>query len=57
LTEIWAPFSQFDLRILIDRMESGRFEFFQRTDDFVRVISEHEQITYLRGLRKPGAPQ
>jgi 8-oxo-dGTP diphosphatase len=48
LSDIWEPFAEFNMSILFDRMRAGRFEFYQRTDDFVRVISERETITYLR---------
>jgi ADP-ribose pyrophosphatase YjhB (NUDIX family) len=48
LSDIWEPFAEFDMSILFDRMRAGRFEFYQRTDDFVRVFSERERITYLR---------
>jgi ADP-ribose pyrophosphatase YjhB (NUDIX family) len=49
LKDIWEPFFHFDMRLLFDRARSGRFAFFQRTDDFLRVISCDEEITYLRG--------
>jgi ADP-ribose pyrophosphatase YjhB (NUDIX family) len=48
LPDIWPPLDKVDMKVHFDRLRAGRFEFYQRTDEFVRVISEGERITYLR---------
>jgi ADP-ribose pyrophosphatase YjhB (NUDIX family) len=48
MPDIWDPISHFDMTELFDRVRLGRFEYYQRTDDFHRVISEHQEIRYLR---------
>jgi ADP-ribose pyrophosphatase YjhB (NUDIX family) len=48
LRDIWEPFERFDMAALFDRVKRRRFEYYQRTDGFVRVISGAEEITYLR---------
>jgi ADP-ribose pyrophosphatase YjhB (NUDIX family) len=45
--EIWDPAANFDVARLYDRVRTGRFDFYQRTDDAFRVISDGTQITYL----------
>lgn len=47
--EIWEPISYFNMAELFERVRSGRFEYYQRTDEFHRVISERQQVRYLRG--------
>jgi 8-oxo-dGTP diphosphatase len=49
MSDIWAPSQGFDIRALFARLKSGRFEFYQRTEDYLRVIGESERITYLSG--------
>ena len=46
-SEIWDPAANFDIARLYDRARTGRFDFYQRTDDAFRVISDGTQITYL----------
>jgi ADP-ribose pyrophosphatase YjhB (NUDIX family) len=54
LRDIWPPLDKVDMSVHFDRLRAGRFEFYQRTDEFVRVISEGERITYLRrGCTEP----
>jgi 8-oxo-dGTP diphosphatase len=48
LRDIWEPFERFDMAALFDRVSRRRFEYYQRTDGFIRVISGDEEITYLR---------
>jgi ADP-ribose pyrophosphatase YjhB (NUDIX family) len=48
LPEIWEPISHFNMAELFERVRAGRFEYYQRTDDFHRVISERQQVRYLR---------
>jgi ADP-ribose pyrophosphatase YjhB (NUDIX family) len=48
LEDIWEPISHFNMAELFERVRAGRFEYYQRTDDFHRVISEHQQVRYLR---------
>jgi hypothetical protein len=49
LAEVWEPIARFEMSELFDRVRAGRFEFYQRTDEFHRVISEKQQVRYLRG--------
>ena len=46
-SEIWGPAANFDIARLFDRVRTGRFDFYQRTDDAFRIISDGTQITYL----------
>jgi ADP-ribose pyrophosphatase YjhB (NUDIX family) len=48
MRDIWEPISHFNMAELFERVRVGRFEYYQRTDDFHRVISERQQIRYLR---------
>ena len=48
LADIWEPMRHFDMSEMFERVRAGRFEFYQRTDDFNRVISEHGSVRYLR---------
>jgi ADP-ribose pyrophosphatase YjhB (NUDIX family) len=45
--EIWEPSMGFDIGRIFDRVRSGRFDFYQRTDDTLRVISTNSDIQYL----------
>jgi ADP-ribose pyrophosphatase YjhB (NUDIX family) len=45
--EIWSPAANFDIARLYDRVRTGRFDFYQRTDDAFRIISDGTQITDL----------
>ena len=49
LADIWEPIARFEMSQLFERVSAGRFEFYQRTDEFHRVISEKQQVRYLRG--------
>lgn len=46
-SEIWDPAANFDIARLYDRVRTGRFDFYQRTDDAFRIISDGTRITYL----------
>lgn len=48
MPDIWEPFARFDMSGLFERVRTGRFEYYQRTDDFIRVISGRQEIRYLR---------
>jgi 8-oxo-dGTP diphosphatase len=48
MKDIWEPSARFDMNAVFARLRDGRFEFYQRSDNFFRVISEREQITYLQ---------
>jgi ADP-ribose pyrophosphatase YjhB (NUDIX family) len=48
LADIWEPFTGFDMAPLFDRVKAGRFEYYQRTDDFIRTISACDDVHYLR---------
>lgn len=48
LSGIWPPLAKVDMAVHFERLRAGRFEFYQRTDEFVRIISEGERLTYLR---------
>jgi len=48
LCDIWPPLESVDMSAHFDRVRAGRFEFYQRTDEFTRVISDGERIVYLR---------
>lgn len=44
---IWEPAIGFDIGRLFERVRSGRFEFYQQTDDSLRVIGIDSSIHYL----------
>ena len=44
---MWEPAIGFDIGRLFDRVRTGRFEFYQQTDDSLRVISVDSSIHYL----------
>jgi ADP-ribose pyrophosphatase YjhB (NUDIX family) len=46
-SEMWGPAENFEIGRLYDRVRTGRFDFYQRTDDAFRVISDGTRITYL----------
>jgi ADP-ribose pyrophosphatase YjhB (NUDIX family) len=46
-SEMWSPAANFDIARLYDRVRTRRFDFYQRTDDAFRIISDGTQITYL----------
>lgn len=48
LHDIWPPLAKVDMAVHFDRLRAGRFEFYQRTDDFTRMISDGERVTYVR---------
>jgi ADP-ribose pyrophosphatase YjhB (NUDIX family) len=48
LPEAWEPFARFDMTELFERVRAGRFEYYQRTDEWHRVISERGQVRYIR---------
>ena len=39
------------MTMLFARARTGRFEYFQRADEFVRVLSGFDEINYLRRER------
>lgn len=45
--DLWQPADGFDISRVYDRVRSGRFDFYQRTDDAMRVISHDTRIDYL----------
>jgi 8-oxo-dGTP diphosphatase len=45
---MWEPAIGFDIGRLFDRVRTGRFEFYQQTDDALRVISADSAIHCLR---------
>jgi ADP-ribose pyrophosphatase YjhB (NUDIX family) len=51
MSDIWQPSYDFDMRAVFERLRSKRFELYQRTEDYLRVISEGERVTYL--YRRP----
>jgi hypothetical protein len=46
-SDIWGPAAKFPIARLYDCVRTGRFEFYQRTEDCFRVISDGRQITNL----------
>jgi ADP-ribose pyrophosphatase YjhB (NUDIX family) len=48
LADIWEPFIGFDMEPLFARVRAGRFEYYQRTDDFIRSVSAGDDVHYLR---------
>jgi 8-oxo-dGTP diphosphatase len=55
LPDIWAPSQGFDMRQIFSRLRAGRVECYQRTEDYLRLISGSGQLTYLS--RKAAAPR
>lgn len=47
VTELWAPAAGFDIARVYRRVRTGRFEFYQRTDDAMRVIGEGGAVELL----------
>jgi ADP-ribose pyrophosphatase YjhB (NUDIX family) len=45
--EVWGPSVNFDIGLVFDRVRTGRFDFYQQTDDALRVISHATRISYL----------
>lgn len=48
---MWEPANGFDIGRLFDRVRTGRFEFYQQTEDSLRVIGADSSIRYLSGPR------
>jgi ADP-ribose pyrophosphatase YjhB (NUDIX family) len=48
MKEIWEPSFDFDMVAVFERLRAGRFEFFQRTDQFLRMISDGQRVTYIQ---------
>lgn len=46
-SDIWGPAAEFPIARLYDCVRTGRFEFYQRTEDRFRVIGNDRQITNL----------
>jgi ADP-ribose pyrophosphatase YjhB (NUDIX family) len=44
---IWEPGSHFDAKQIYEQVRVGRFDFYQQSDDFFRVISTGLSIRYL----------
>lgn len=49
---MWEPANGFDIGRLFDRVRTGRFEFYQQTEDSLRVIGADSSIRYLSGPRR-----
>lgn len=47
IADVWGPSENFDIGLVFDRVRSGRFDFYQQTDDALRVIREATQISYI----------
>ena len=45
--EVWGPSVNFDIGMVYERVRSGRFDFYQQTDDALRVIRGATEVTYL----------
>jgi ADP-ribose pyrophosphatase YjhB (NUDIX family) len=45
--ETWDPALAFNIAKFYDRVRTGRFDFYQRTDDALRIISVNSSIEYL----------
>ncbi|WP_281783676.1 NUDIX hydrolase [Sinimarinibacterium flocculans] len=45
--ELWQPAAGFDISRVYERVSNGRFDFYQRTDDAMRVISDGTRVDYL----------
>jgi len=52
MRDIWQPSIEFDMRAVFARLRAGRLEIYQRSESYLRVISEGERIDYL--FEKPG---
>ena len=44
---MWGPANGFDIARLFDRVRTGRFEFYQQTEDALRVITTDSFVHYL----------
>jgi ADP-ribose pyrophosphatase YjhB (NUDIX family) len=49
---MWSPAIGFDIGRLFDRVRTGRFEFYQQTEDTLRVISADSCVHYLSKTRR-----
>jgi len=47
LHEIWKPSSGFDVSRMFNRVRTGQFDFYQQTDESLRVIMSDSRIVYL----------
>lgn len=45
--DMWDPAASVDTDLLFEGVRTGRFDFYQQTDDFSRVITERGLIRYL----------
>jgi len=46
-SDVWDPAHTFNIRRFYERVRSGRFDFYQRFDDALRIISVDSRIEYL----------
>jgi ADP-ribose pyrophosphatase YjhB (NUDIX family) len=49
---MWEPAIGFDIGRLFDRVRTGRFEFYQQTEDALRVITADSVVHYLSKTRR-----
>ena len=49
---MWGPALGFDIGRLFDRVRTGRFEFYQQTEDTLRVITADSCVHYLSETRR-----
>ncbi len=49
---MWGPALGFDIGRLFDRVRTGRFEFYQQTEDTLRVITADSCVHYLSKTRR-----
>jgi len=50
--DMWEPAIGFDIGRIFERVRTGRFEFYQQTDDALRVIGVDSSIRYLTKPRR-----
>jgi hypothetical protein len=48
---MWSPAFGFDIGRLFNRVRTGRFEFYQQTEDSLRVITADSVVHYLSKTR------
>jgi 8-oxo-dGTP diphosphatase len=47
VAELWGGAGRFDIRRIFERVRNNRFELYQQSEDFLRVIDEVGNIAYL----------
>jgi ADP-ribose pyrophosphatase YjhB (NUDIX family) len=45
--EVWAPSKELDIGRVFERVRSGELHFYQQSEDWGRVISDTDEVTYL----------